>query len=487
MTQHPKTKIVCTLGPATDTEEKIEALIQSGMSIARLNLSHGELPYHSQVFSTVRSVAERLKIPVGILVDVPGAKYRIGDLEPEEILLQNGEEITLTSRTLVGNASVASVSPAGIHLDVSLHQKVLVDDGRITLRVKAVHDKDVQCVVVAGGLLTKGRGVTAPGSTRSRPFVGQKAMEALNFAAEMGADFVALSMVTQPEDVIWARDILQNSGWEGWIIPKIERPTALDNFDAILEASDGIMVARGDLGVQVRLARVPMIQKDLIRRCNIAGKPVITATQMLESMCQSSLPTRAEVTDVANAVFDGTDAIMLSAETSVGDYPIQAVQMMAEVALEAEKDLSHEAILAERRRSLDGQTDDAISYSAVRTSEKLQAKLIIAFTETGGSAGRVSKYRPRCPILALTPLENVRRLLTLRWGVTPLITTPPSQVEDFFLEGAHQAVDAMGLKAGDLTVLVAGVPIGVKGGTNLLRVLKIPEYIPPRKGSRKKS
>ncbi len=477
MSEFPKTKIVCTLGPSTDSEERIEQLIESGMNVARLNLSHGELSQHHELFTRIRNVAERMGKPTGILVDVPGAKYRIGPLEPTEVDLENDDVITLTSRDLVGSPDIASVSPPGIHLDVEVDQKVLIDDGRITLRVRAIRDKDVECVVAAGGKLTKGRGVTAPGSTRSRPFVGQKAMEALNFAGEMGADFVALSMVTQPEDVIWARDILQSSGWEGMIISKIERPKALDNFDAILSASDGIMVARGDLGVQVRLARVPLIQKDLILRCNIAGKPVITATQMLESMCQSSLPTRAEVTDVANAVFDGTDAIMLSGETSVGAYPIQAVKIMAEVALEAEAGLNYESILSQKRKFRENQTDDAISYAAVRTAGQLDAKLIIAFTETGGTAGRVSKYRPSGRILALTSQEQVCRLLTLRWGVSPMVITPPQSIEGFFVEGARKALSVMNLSPGDLTVLVAGLPIGVKGGTNLLRVLSLPESV----------
>ena len=481
MIHRPKTKIVCTLGPATDSPEKIEALIKAGMSVARLNLSHGALTYHTKLFQTVREVSTRLKVPCGIMIDVPGAKYRIGDLEPAEILLNNGDQITLTSRDVKGSPTLASVSPPGIHLDVLADHHVLVDDGRITLKVLKTNDKDVLCEVIAGGLLTKGRGVTAPRSTRVRPFVGQKAMEALAFAGEMSADFVALSMVTQAEDVIWARDILQSHGWEGWIISKIEQPTALDNFDVILNASDAIMVARGDLGVQVRLARVPIIQKDLIKRCNIAGKPVITATQMLESMCESSLPTRAEVTDVANAVFDGSDAIMLSGETCVGKYPIQAVDIMAEVALEAEATLAYDALLMEKRKHTQNQTDDAISYSAVRTADKLDADLLVAFTESGGTAGRVSKYRPKAKISALTPLERPHHLLTLRWGVIPIIIEPSENVEEFFLEGAHQAVKIMGLKPGALIVLVAGLPIGVKGGTNLLRVLTIPESIPPRR------
>ena len=302
----------------------------------------------------------------------------------------------------------------------------------------------------------------------------------VGFAAEQQADFVALSTVTGQEYVHKAKDILRKHGGDAHIISKIERADALENFDSILAASDAIMVARGDMGVEVPLARVPVIQKDLISRCNAAGKPVITATQMLESMVESEVPTRAEVTDVANAIYDGTDCVMLSGETSVGRYPAKAVQVMAEIALEAEAALPYEAIIREKARQLEQQTDDAISYDACRTAYQLDASLIIAFTESGSTAGRVSKYRPRPPILALTPSERVQHRLTLRWGVIPVTVRALENVEDFFTLGQEQAVRMASVEPGSLVVLVAGLPLGVAGGTNLLRVMTV---LPPQQSN----
>jgi pyruvate kinase len=474
MTARPKTKIVCTLGPATDSEERIRTLIESGMSIARLNLSHGAPDYHAGIIDTISKVSKALDVPVSIMVDVPGAKYRTGATEPPEITLEEGDELTLTTDEVEGNQSIVQVSPSGLHREVRAGAEILVDDGKLKLQVKRVQDHNVECTVLVGGQLTKGRGVTVPETISARPLVGPIASKALKFAAEHHVDLVALSMVTQPEDVIWARSVLMGEGWEGVIISKIEKPKALDNFDKILEASDGIMVARGDLGVQVRLARVPVIQKDLIKRCNIAGKPVITATQMLESMLHAPVPTRAEVTDVANAVFDGSDAIMLSGETSIGSHPIEAVKVMAEVAIDAEKALDHTAILGEKRLELQHLTDDAISYSAVRIAQQLDASAIVAFTESGSTAGRVSKYRPNVPVLAMTKHPEIQRMLCLRWGLLPLVVPDPEDVEQFFTLGASYAKRVLDLQPGDLVVLVAGLPIGIKGGTNLLRVLTIP-------------
>jgi pyruvate kinase len=341
------------------------------------------------------------------------------------------------------------------------------------LRVLDIQDEDVACEVVRGGRLTERRGVATPGRSPSQPFLGERARRALDFAASHQADFVALSMVTLPQDVAKAREALQARGLDACITSKIERKEALDHFDGILEASDAFMVARGDMGVEVPLSRVPVIQKDLIARSNLSGKPVITATQMLESMVRSPVPTRAEVTDVANAIFDGTDAIMLSGETSVGQYPAEAVMVMAQVATEAEAALPYERIIVEKRGQLEPQTDDAISYNACQTAYQLNASLIVAFTESGSTAGRVAKYRPMPPVLALTPSERVQRSLTLRWGVTPIVVTGINSVDDFFAVGEQKALGFPGVKPGSPVVLVAGLPIGVAGGTNLLRVLTV--------------
>ena len=473
LTGHPKTKIICTLGPATSSEESIQALIENGMSVARLNLSHGDLDEHLTAVQRVRRVSRRLDVPVGIMVDVPGAKYRTGPLGTGVLNLSRGDRLTLTSRDVVGTTELVAVSPPGIHRDVAVGRPVLLDDGLIELGVIDIQQQEVLCEVVRGGRLTERRGVATPGKTPSQPFPDEHATRALEFAAEHKADFVALSTVTLDTDVHRAREILDKNGLDAYLISKIERAEALDHFDSILEASDSIMVARGDMGVEVRLAEVPVIQKELIAKCNASGKPVITATQMLESMVRSPVPTRAEVTDVANAIFDGTDAVMLSGETSVGQYPVDAVKVMAEVAVEAEAALPYERMIVEKRRQLEPKTDDAISYDACQTAHQLDASLIVAFTESGRTADRVSKYRPRPPILALTRTEVVQRRLTLRWGVTAVTVPKIGNVDDFFAVGEQTARTVAGLEPGSLVVLVAGLPIGVPGGTNLLRVLTI--------------
>ena len=469
----PKTKIICTLGPASSSEETVQALVESGMSIARLNLSHGTLDEHRAAAELVRRVSERLGVPVGTMVDVPGIKYRTGPLGTGLLNLQAGDSITLTSRDVVGTKDLVSVAPAGIHRDAEKSKPVLLDDGLIELRVTDVRDQDVVCVVVRGGRLTERRGVATPGKSPSQHFPDRRATGALEFAAEQNADFVAVSTVTGADDVRAAREILERNGLDAVVISKIERAEAIEHFESILEASDSIMVARGDMGVEVRLAEVPVIQKRLIARCNAAGKPVITATQMLESMVRSSVPTRAEVTDVANAIYDGTDAIMLSGETSVGQYPVEAVRVMAEVAIEAEAALPYERMIVEKRGQLEPHTDDAISYDACQTAQQLNAALIVAFTESGGTAGRVSKYRPMPPILALTPSHSAERRMTLTWGVTPVTIPRLQSVDDFFALGEEMAMKVAGVVPGSLVVLVAGLPIGVSGGTNLLRVLTV--------------
>ena len=471
--ERPKTKIICTLGPATSSEKMVSALVEAGMSVARLNMSHGTVAEHSAAVELVRGVSGRLGVPVGIMVDVPGAKYRTGPLSTGTLELRPGDRITLTSRDVVGDRDVVAVSPPGIHRDALVGASVPLDDGLMELRVLHIKDEDVACTVVRGGRLTERRGVATPGRSPSQPFLGERAWKALDFAAEHQADFVALSMVTRAEDVATAREALQARGLDACIISKIEREEALDQFDRILEASDAIMVARGDMGVEVPLSRVPVIQKDLIARSNLSGKPVITATQMLESMVRSPVPTRAEVTDVANAIYDGTDAIMLSGETSVGQYPAEAVMVMAEVATEAESALPYERMIVEKRGQLEPQADDAISYNACQTAHQLSASLIVAFTESGGTAGRVAKYRPMPPVLALTPSERVQRNLTLRWGVTPVVVSEISSVDEFFAVGERKALGFPGVEPGSLVVLVAGLPIGVPGSTNLLRVLTV--------------
>jgi len=470
----PKTKIVCTLGPASDSEETIEKLINAGLSIARLNMSHGDINTHTQVIQRVRSVAKRLKRPVGVMVDVPGAKYRTGPLQQEIATIEYGKVIRLTSEKIKGSAERVTVTPPGIHVDAVIGTNVLIDDGNIELIVTDINNSDVICKVLRGTTLTEKRGVVMPGRTMSQKFPDSVAKECLRFAAEYQADFVALSNITRREEIWIARSILREYGMkQPFIISKIEKAEAIDNLDEVIEVSDGLMVARGDMGVEVSLSQVPIIQKDLIKRSNAAGKPVITATQMLESMITSSSPTRAEVTDVANAVFDGTDAIMLSAETSVGAYPFEAVTIMAETAKIAETALPYENMMNERYLNIEQKIDDSISFAACQIANKLQSDLIVAFTESGKSAGRVSRYRPRAKILALTRSEAIERKLTLSWGVFPLITEDLENIDHFFEMGEFQARNVLNDRIVTTVILVAGTPIGVPGSTNMLKVLQL--------------
>ena len=468
-----KTKIVCTLGPSTSSAKMIRSLVEEGMSVARLNMSHGTPEEHAGRIRLVREAAKATGIPAAVLIDVPGPKYRTGPMEVDSLDLATGQDFTLTSRQVTGDSQGVSVAPPGIHIDAKLDAPLLLDDGMMELSVHRIDGMDVHCKVVRGGQLTEKRGVSVPGRDPSQEFPGEQAKVALKFAAEQKADFVALSMVSSAEAVETARDLLSEHGHDPFIVSKIELSGAVRNFSEILDASDGIMVARGDMGVELPLAEVPMIQKRLIRECNERGKPVITATQMLESMVTSPVPTRAEVTDIANAIFDGTDAIMLSGETANGDHPVEAVRFMAEAAMYAEAYLPYDRMLEERRGHAESKVDDAIAYNACHTAQQLRSKLIVAFTESGSTAGRVSKYRPQAHIIALTSTDRVQRKLLLTWGTTPYIVPAISQVDGFFELAEQYAKEAAGLRGGQPVVLVAGLPIGVSGGTNLLRVLTL--------------
>jgi len=468
-----KTKIVCTLGPSTNSLAKVIALIKSGMSVARLNLAHGTIQDHKKSIDLVRSASKQLDQPVGIMVDVPGKKYRTGDTNPKVVKIDLKDTISLTSKDVSGTSQLIPIKPAGIHIDANPGQTVAIADGLVKLKVIEVSGEKVICEAITPGEITKGRGVRVAGMTAIGQFLNEATFKSIDFAAEHKADFVAISSVGSASNVESIREELSQRGVNPSIISKIETAEGIRQFKSILAASEGIMVARGDMGVEVDLAEVPIIQKQLIKASNIAGKPVITATQMLESMISSPSPTRAEVTDVANAVFDGSDAIMLSGETSIGKYPIESVSMMSKVAIEAEKSLPYESILVEKRDHMGHQTDDSIAYNSCQTAHQVNADLIVAFTESGSTAARVSKYRPRSNILALTPFKETERKLTLTWGVVPVTTEPAKDVDDFFRIVREEANKAPEIKGEGLVVLVAGLPIGVPGGTNMLRVMSV--------------
>jgi pyruvate kinase len=443
------------------------------MNVARLNLSHGTAREHAHVITTVRHVARRLSVPVAILMDLPGPKYRTGPLKGGSVVLKKGARVVLTTRPVEGDAQAVPVNLPTLPRDVRIGDSVLLDDGAMQLKVERASGTDVVCRVIVGGTLTPGRGVVVPGMRAAGPFLTPQLREHLEFAIEQQPDYLALSFVSSARDVEQVRALLQQRGADLPIIAKIERGQAISDLEAILHASDGIMVARGDLGVDIPLEQLPVVQKDIIRRCNLLDKPVITATQMLESMITAARPTRAEVTDVANAIFDGTDAVMLSAETSIGKHPVQAVAMMAKIAATTDGQLFYEQMLQERGMALGPRIDAAISYDACRTAHQLSAKTIVAFTQSGSTARRVSKCRPKAPILALTSSELVSRRLQLCWGVQVCQVVEPSSVETLFEIGA-QLPKILGLaKAGDLVVITAGIPLGVTGTTNLLKVERI--------------
>jgi pyruvate kinase len=468
-----RTKIVCTIGPATGSSAVIEQLIKAGMNVARFNLSHGTYREHARHIQTVRKLSHRLAIPVAILIDLPGPKYRTGKLKDGQARLKKGAQIIITTRQTERDAGVISVNLPTLTQDIKVGDTVLLDDGAMQLKVLDKQGTEVRCKVMVGGILTEGRGLVVPGMRTSAPFITDTLRECILFAIKQQSDYVALSFVSNAGDVTNVRAILHKNDVDIPIIAKIEKGVAVDKFDSILATSDGIMVARGDLGVDIPLERVPLVQKEIIKKCNQAGKPVITATQMLESMVNTPRPTRAEVTDVANAIFDGTDAIMLSAETSIGKYPVQAVKMMVKIAREVEGKLPYEQMLAERARCLEQKTDELISYSACHTAQSLGAAALVAFTQSGSTAGRVSKYRPRMPILAITTDAMVVGRLMLRWGVYPFQIAGASSVEELFATGAKLSKELGLAKMGDLIIITGGIPVGVAGSTNLLKVEKV--------------
>jgi len=468
-----RTKIAATIGPASDTAAVMTRLIAAGMNIARLNLAHGTPDIHARYIESIRTLSRRLGRRVAIMIDLPGPKYRTGKLRDGRVTLKKGRQVVLTTREVAGDATLIPVNLPHLSRNVGPGDAVLIDDGAIQLRVLAIEGSEVTCRVVVGGVLTPGRGLVVPGRTIAVPFITDELRAHIRFAATQQPDYVAISFVTSQDDVLGVRALLQDNHCDIPIIAKIERGQAVAGFDRILAASDGIMVARGDLGVDIPLERVPLVQKEIISKCNRAGKPVITATQMLESMVHAARPTRAEVTDVANAIIDGTDVTMLSAETSIGEYPVAAVRTMARIARETERKRPYQDLLTAKKRWLEEETDELISYSACHIAASLGAVAIVAFTQSGSTARRVSKYRPRVPILAITPDDKVSGRLLLHWGVHPFVIGQASSVTALFTLGAKLAQDLGLAKAGDLVVITGGVPIGIPGSTNLLKVERV--------------
>lgn len=468
------TKIVATIGPASRTPETLGRMMDAGLNVVRMNFSHGDPEDHRQTVQMVRELAAERGLTIGILQDLQGPKIRVARFAEGQVTLEAGQRFTITMDDVEGNEERVGSTYKGLAQDVYPGLTLLLDDGNLALRVDQVRGPDIHTTVLIGGVLKNNKGINVPGADLSVPALTEKDVQDMEFGARLGVDWVALSFVRSRDDLLLARHYLARFGSRAKLMAKIEKPQAVERFEDILREVDGIMVARGDLGVEMRPEQVPTIQKRLIRLCREAGKPVITATQMLESMIGLPRPTRAEASDVANAIYDGTDAVMLSAESAAGQYPVEAVSMMDRIAREAEASEHYE--LLQRQMVVETElAQDSIAFAACSIGEKLEAPAIVTFTSTGGAATRVAKYRPRLSILALTPNEQTRNQLALTWGVSPMLSEDPHDTDDM-VRIANDELRKSGLAdVGDRYVITAGVPFGVRGTTNMLRVERLRE------------
>ncbi|OUM86736.1 MAG: pyruvate kinase [Bacillus thermozeamaize] len=472
-----KTKIVCTIGPACEDLDKLKQLIKAGMNIARLNLSHGTHQEHRERIARIRQAAKELGKTVGILLDTKGPEIRTGILESGEVELREGQLFTLTTEEVLGNAERVSVSYSGLVNELRPGDTVLLDDGLIGLEVVSVQGTEIRCRVKNNGKLRDRKGVNVPGVSIGLPGITEKDAADIRFGVEQGVDFIAASFVRKPGDILEIHEILEQMGADIPVIAKIESREGVQNLDAILEVADGLMVARGDLGVEIPVEEVPLLQKEMISKCNKVGKPVITATQMLDSMQRNPRPTRAETTDVANAILDGTDAVMLSGETAAGNYPVEAVRMMAKIAETTEKALAYRDIF--RMRSENGQNTitDLIGQAVAGTALELKVAAIITPTESGYTARMISKYRPASPIVAVTYNEQTLRRLTLSWGVMPILGDKAQSIDKMLNSAVDRALQEGYISYGDLVVITAGVPIGQVGTTNMMKIHVVGDII----------
>lgn len=474
-----KTKIVCTIGPASQSPEVLEQLIKNGMNVARLNFSHGSHEEHLEKIKTIKRIRRKLNVPLGLMLDTKGPEIRIGKFEEKEYFLKPDDIFTLTTRNIVGNKDIVSVSYEGLPQDVEKGSIISVDDGLIQLEVIEIKDgTEIVCRVQNNGVISNNKGVNLPGRVTNLPAITPKDVDDIKFGIENGIDMIAASFVRKKEDIYDIRKVLEDHGGEDiLIISKIESQEGVDNADEIIEASDGIMVARGDLGVEIRTELIPLVQKEIIRKCNKAAKPVITATQMLDSMQRNPRPTRAETTDVANAIIDGTDCVMLSGETAAGKYPVEAVKTMRDICITTELSDDFEENIYQTEIDRKITTTNAISKSTCTIASQLRAKAIITCTASGNTAKAVSKFRPRTNIIACTIDEKVARRLSVSWGVYPIIVDTAYETDELIERAIVGALKENYVQEGDLTVLTAGIPLGVSGTSNLIKVHVIGDII----------
>jgi len=478
-----KTKIVCTIGPASESLEMMKKLIEAGMNVARLNFSHGDFEEHGNRIKNIRQASKELGKTVAILLDTKGPEIRIGKLKEEPIELVENEYLTLTTEEILGDKDRIHVTYKNLPNDVKVGSTILIDDGLIGLTVVDIQGTEIKCRIVNGGQIKGRKGVNVPGVKISLPGITDKDAADIVFGIEQGIDFIAASFVRKASDVLEIRELLEkHNASHIQIISKIENQEGVDNLDEILEVSDGLMVARGDLGLEIPAEEVPLVQKRMIEKCNLVGKPVITATQMLDSMQRNPRPTRAEASDVANAIFDGTDAIMLSGETAAGKYPVESVRTMARIAERTEAALNYREIFHRLSNAQEISVTEAISQAVAKSALDLNANAIITATESGYTARMVSKYRPKAPIIAVTPNEDVMRRMALNWGVLPVKGEHVPSTDIMFEMAVDSALKTKVVQPGDLVVITAGVPVGRSGTTNLIKIHHIGEIVAKGQG-----
>ena len=470
-----KTKIVCTIGPATDDDKVMREMMLAGMNVARFNFSHGDYEMHKRRFEQVVRLRNELKLPIATMLDTKGPEIRLGKfVDDKPVVIKDGDTYTLTTVECECTAEKACISFKGLPHDVTVGTTILINDGVIELRAEKITDTDIVCTVINGGTLSNNKGINVPGVELSMPYLSERDMSDLEFGSKMGYDFIAASFVRSSADINYLKKFTKSLGWTTpRIIAKIENRDGVNNIDEIIDAADGIMVARGDMGVEIPFEQIPAIQKEIIAKGYMAGKQVITATQMLESMITNPRPTRAEITDVANAIYDGTSAIMLSGETAAGKHPVEAVKTMALIAETTEKDINYISRLSKRPVSIVKNLTNAISHAAVTTAHDIGAKAVITVTKSGSTARNLSKFRPSCMIIGCTPNETVLRQMSLSWGVAPVMMDEKENTDELFESAINAAVEHGLLESGDVAVITAGIPLGIAGNTNMLKVAEI--------------
>lgn len=471
------TKMVATIGPASESEEVLRALFKEGVNVARLNFSHGSHEEHKIKIDRIKKLRREMDLPIGIMLDTKGPEIRLGDIEGE-VLLEIGDKFILTREDLIGDKSIASISYKDLYKDLKVGDRILIDDGLVELLVKAIVGEDIITEVENSGTISSHKGVNVPGVDIKLPALTERDIEDIKFGIKEDVDFIAASFIRSREDVLAIRKVLEEEkDYTTKIISKIESQKAVELIDEIIEVSDGIMVARGDLGVEIETEAVPIIQKKIIKKCNIAGKTVITATQMLDSMIRNPRPTRAETNDVANAVLDGTSAVMLSGETASGKYPLKAVVTMRKICEYTESTVDHNEILENRIKDVENSMTNSIGRSACVIARDLAANAIITATTSGNTSRAIAKFRPETPIIASTPFEKIKNQLSLVWGVRPVKVLNFKDTDNLIDASMEVAVKKGFLKSGDLVVLTAGVPTGIAGSTNLLKIENVSEIL----------